>query len=185
MSNSEIMNDIIEEVAKVGTMLVVSRILLMGVDNTNKLNDPKWVMSSLFTLLGFTAYHVFTKRIVDTSWQENTVVRAVFDDWLKVGTMLIVVQLLSQGSITNLNWVRSSMYTLIGFTLYQVLTGPLIPNIGGSAMTKNIMADWLKFGTMLISSQFLANKQFDSIWAQGSLFTLLGFTVYDVISAQM
>lgn len=175
------MKDIISDVAKVGTMLVVSQALMTTVDPMASLQDRRWIQSSIYTLVGFSVYHLVTKRCVSTDNQTNPVVKAVWDDWLKVGTMLAVSAVLSGGNL-NMNWVRGSMTTLVGFTLYQVITKHLVRNPGQTEVTRDIGDDWIKVGTMMTVSNILSGGRFDRSWAQSSLFTLLGFTTYHLVT---
>lgn len=179
MSNT--MNDIINDIAKVGTMLVVSQALLTSVDSQASLQDKQWIQSSILTLIGFTAYRILTKKCINTDKQSNPVVKAVWDDWLQVGTMLTVSTMLSGGNL-DMNWLRTSMYTLMGFTMYQVVTKHTIPNIGKTDTSKAVVNDWIKVGTMLVVSQVLSGSALDKKWVQSSLFTLLGFTAYQVVT---
>lgn len=185
MSNSQMMNDIMADVAKIGTMMVVSRALMMSVDSTISMTDQQWMMSSLFTLIGFSAYHALTKRFVSTAGQSNPAIRAIHDDLLYFGTMSVVVRLLNRQSLTDMNWLRSTAFTLIGFVMYRVLVQPLVPNIGQSPTTRAVVHDSMQFGTMFVVSQFLSGGQLNMRWAQSSLATLAGFAAYELVSNRM
>lgn len=170
--------DIMNDLLKVGTMLVVSRVLSGG-----SLQDPAWQRSSLFTLLGFTAYHILTKNFIDT--ERFGEYKSIADDWLKVGTMMVVSRLLSGGSLTDRAWQMSSLFTLLGFTAYNLLTKNFIQ---GSQFAENpavvsSINDWAKVGTMLAVSHLLGggNVQ-DAAWQRSALGTLLGFTAYNFLS---
>lgn len=184
MNNQELVNDVLNDVVQVGTMLVVSRALMANVDANTSLSDNAWIKSSVYTLLGFTAYHVFTKQFFKTDGQTNDVVKAVMDDWLKVGTMMVVTQMLSQGPF-NKSWMRTASHTLLGFTMYQVFTKHLVPVTAENAVMQDVMNDWLKVGTMLVFSRFLSGQAFDNQWMQESLFTLLGFTAYQTVTKKL
>lgn len=176
---SNVMNDIIVDTVKVGTMLVVSQALLSSVDPSKSLNDPAWMQASLYTLLGFASYHLLTKNMVKSE-NPNPIVKAVMDDWLKVGTMLLVSNVLSTRNVPNMEWVRSSLGVLCGFTVYRVLTSQMLPNNNENEAVRSIYDDSLQFLTMLSVSQLLSGGQLDYSWAQSTAFTLVGFAAYNV-----
>ncbi len=170
--------DILADWLKVGTMMVVSR--LLETRNVNKLQDKKWLETSLFTLLGFTAYHIVTKRVV-TMEHTNEVVQRVLNTSLKVGTMLVVSRVLAQGSVTDEKWIRSSAYTLAGFAAYDVVTNRLVPqNLSGGM--KATAQDAVNFGTMFVVSRMLEGGSLsDEKWIRSSLYTIAGFAAYNLV----
>lgn len=168
--------DIASDWVNVGTMLVVSRWLTGG-----SVTDNGWQMGSLFTLLGFTAYHLTTKNLLPTSSLEGTK-KAIADDWIKVSTMMIVSRMLAGGSFTDADWIRGSLATLVGFTIYQLVTANYVK---GSELATNdklqgVVDDWAKVSTMLVVSRILTCEAMDANWVMSSLATLLGFTAYRV-----
>lgn len=110
-------------------------------------------------------------------------VEAVRNDWLKVGTMLVVSHLLSGGNIQDQEWMKASLFTLLGFTTYHLVTARLDTSFAGDY--KPIADDWMKVGTMLVVSRVLAQQPLDEDWMKGSLFTLLGFTAYHVVTKKL
>jgi len=158
---------------KVGTMLVVSHLLSGG-----DIKDQDWMKASLFTLLGFTTYHLVTARF-DTSFAGNY--KPIADDWMKVGTMLVVSRVLAQQPLDE-DWMKGSLFTLLGFTAYHVFTKKFISTDTLSGTHKNIADDWLKVGTMMATKQALqGNSLSNSQWQKDSLNTLLGFNTYDAV----
>lgn len=106
--------------------------------------------------------------------------KAIRDDWLKVGIMMIVSHILNGGSVQDQRWMQSSLYTLLGFTAYQLVTSRLDTSFAGNY--KPIADDWMKVGTMLVVSRLLARQPLDQVWLQSSLYTLLGFTAYHLVT---
>lgn len=51
---------VVDDWAKVGTMLIVSRLI-----SCESVADPKWLMSSIGVLLGFSVYNLGTSHIID------------------------------------------------------------------------------------------------------------------------
>ena len=108
----------VANLAKVATMLVTVRV--MTTQDVNSLMDQKWMMSSAMTLAGFAAYHLVTKKLVDTSdrtgdWKQ------ISDDWIQVGTMLVVSHYLSGGDVTKPSFLQSSANTVLGFNLGSIV----------------------------------------------------------------
>lgn len=167
--------DIVTDLLKVGTMLVVSRVLTGG-----SLQDQQWQMASLYTLAGFTAYHLTTRNLLDTG--RLGAYKPIGDDWLKVGTMMVVSRLLAGGDLMDRNWQMASLFTLLGFTVYnltlaKVVKGDDLTDCEALAVTVD---DALKFGTMFVVSRLLAGDSLtDQAWIMASLATIAGFAVYN------
>lgn len=108
----------------------------------------------------------------------------ILADWAKVGTMLVVSHLMAGGDISDPNWQRGSLFTLLGFTAYHIATRNFIDteNFG---QYKPIADDWLKVGTMLLVSRLLSGQSLDENWMRSSLFTLLGFTAYHLVTKHL
>lgn len=102
-------------------------------------------------------------------------------DWLKVGTMMLVSQLLAGGDIMDQNWQMASLYTLLGFTAYQLGTRNLVDTSIASEY-QPIADDWVKVGTMLVVSRLLSGQPLDQAWMQSGAMTLIGFTLYHLIT---
>ena len=171
--------DILNEWLKTGTMLLVARFLQVQQKGGNLL-DKKWMETTLFTLLGFTTYHIVTKQFVSLT-HPNRVMRNVINTWLKVGTMLVVSRLLSKQSLTDESWLTSSMYTLLGFTTFDVFTHKFVPKQlkGGY---KDLATDAVAFVTMFVVSRTLEGKPLDDMdWIKSSLYTIVGIGAYDLV----
>lgn len=159
---------------KVSTMFVVSRLLAGG-----SLEDQQWIMSCLYTLLGFTAYHVVTKKAVPNN-MENDTMRRVMDTWLKVGTMLVVSRLLS-GEPLNEAWMMSSLYTILGFNAYDVIVKDLVPlNLTDNENINAAITDAAVIGTMATVSRLLSGEALNEKWMMGTAYTIAGFAAYNV-----
>ena len=98
-----------DDILKVGTMLVVTRLLAGG-----DLSDSAWLRNTAFTLAGFTAYNMVTSKMINTGHLKGDV-KQIADDWLKVGTMLIVSHLLKGGNPMDNRFLQSSLNTIVGF----------------------------------------------------------------------
>jgi hypothetical protein len=173
MVSQETMQSIRNDWLKVGTMLIVSHLLSGG-----DLQNQEWMRGSLFTLLGFTVYHLVTAKF-DTTFAGEY--KPIADDWMKVGTMLVVSRVLAQQPLDEA-WMRGSLFTLLGFTAYHVATKKFISTDSLTGTQKDVADDWLKAGTMMATKQLLEGKSLnDPQWQKGSLNTLIGFNTYDVV----
>lgn len=173
--------DIATDWVKVSTMFVVSRFL-----SGASLGDLQWQRSSLFTILGFTAYQLSTRHLTPTGYEGTK--KLIIDDLNKVGTMLVVSHLLGGGSLTNVNWLSSVLGTLVGFIVYDVITEKYIKGNELSYNTKiaGSIDDWAKFGTMFTVSRLMGCESvFDPQWAAGSFNVLIGFTAYNIITSHI
>ena len=155
-------------------MFVVSRLLAGG-----DLGDQQWMMTCLYTLLGFTAYHMVTKKMIPNN-SENEVMRRVVDTWFKVGTMLTVSRLLS-GQPLDEAWMMSSLFTILGFNAMDAVVKDLIPLDGiENAVYRDVITDALTVATMSSVSTLLAGGELNQELMMSSLYTFLGFAAYDV-----
>jgi len=166
--------DLVVDWVKFSTMFVVSRLLVGG-----DLGDQQWMMGCLYTLLGFTAYHMVTKKMIPNN-AENETMRRVIDTCFKVGTMLVVSRLLS-GQPLDEAWMMSSLFTMLGFTTYDAVLYDLIPldGIENDAM-RNVVVDGLTVGSMSVVSTLLAGGELNQEMMTTSLYTFLGFAAYDL-----
>ena len=164
---------------KFTTMFVVSR-LLAG----QKLDDQKWMMGCLYTLLGFTAYHLVTKKMVPNT-SESEVMKKVINTWLKVGTMLTVSRLLS-GEPLNEEWMRSSIFTILGFNAMDAFVSEIAPldKIEDATM-RAVATDALTVATRSTVSTVLAGKPLDNKFMMGAFQTFVGFATYDVATSKL
>jgi len=107
----------VADIAKVGTMLVVTRLLSGGA-----LNDNAWMMSSAATLAGFTVYNLFVAKMIKTGHLKGDA-KQIADDWVKVGTMLVVSHLLKGGNPMDAKFLQDSVNTIVGFNAGDLLDG--------------------------------------------------------------
>jgi len=106
---------------KVGTMLIVSRLL-----SGEPLNE-KWMMSSLYTILGFNAFDIVTIDMVPTNLTKDANINAAINTTACVVTMSLVSRVLSGEPLDN-KWMMGTLYTIAGFATYDVVVGPMILN---------------------------------------------------------
>jgi hypothetical protein len=115
--------EMVEELAKMATMMVTVKVL--SARDVNALMDHKWMMASALTLAGFASYHLVTKKLIDTSDRKGDW-KQISDDWLKIGTMLVVSHYLSGGDIMDRSFVQESTNTVLGWNM-----GSLVDYAGG------------------------------------------------------
>lgn len=172
--------DIAVDWVKVGTMLIVSNWLTGG-----SFRDSSWQMSSLFTLIGFTAYHLSTRNFMTPKSMEGAP-RRIADDSIKFGTMFIVSRLLNKGSLTDPSWIKASLATLIGFAVYNLVIHKYVQgkDLSVNPKLQMVIDDWAKVGTMLIVSRLISCESvLDQTWVMSTLATLVGFSTYDLVTS--
>ena len=103
------------DIAKVSTMLAVTRFLSGG-----SFSDQTWIMSSGATLAGFTVYNLIVSKMIKTGHLKGDA-KQIADDWVKVGTMLIVSHLLKGGNPMDSKFLQSSVNTIVGFNAGDLL----------------------------------------------------------------
>ena len=116
----------------------------------------------------------------------------VKETWAKVGTMLVVSHVLEvymdkKGEgMMNQKWIQASLFTLIGFSVYDVVIKPMVRiNLDNKDMEVAVN-NTINVATMLVVSRGLqalmdgGQTKFDEAWMKSSLYTLLGFASYDL-----
>jgi len=173
--------------AKVGTMLIVSHVLTTYIQNNGQgLFNQSWIQASLFTLVGFNVYEVIVSKLIKID-VEGEELQNVIDDTLKVGTMLIVSTAL-KGVMAGTNeftdkWVKSTLYTLVGFAGYRLVTQKLVSDVDESI--SGAINTQVQFVTMFVISRLLSGEAFDNNFINSSLYTLIGFASYDLVVSRM
>ena len=160
-----------------GTMFIVSR-LLSGAP----LDDNSWIMSCLYTLLGFTSYHMIVKKIVPNNM--SGVMKRITYTWLWIGTMLLVSRLLS-GEPLNEKWMMSSLYTILGFNAYDIITYDMVPNLSNNVNIQAAINSIVYIGTMSLVSRILSGEPLNEKWITGTMYTITGFVTYDLFIGPM
>ena len=114
----------------IGTMLSVSRALegLMGPSKSVNF-DEDWMKSSLYTILGFAAYDLVTKKFIPSVPDKYAVAVHTISQF---ATMFIVSRLLADNPL-NEQYIKSSSYVLAGFAAYDLVVGPMLVKKGGIA----------------------------------------------------
>lgn len=185
--SSETMNTVKGTWAKVGTMLIVAHVLSTYLQNNgNELFNQNWMQASLFTIIGFNVYEVIVSKMIHID-VEGEELQSVIDDTLKVGTMMVISTALrgAMGGVNEFseNWIKSSLYTLVGFAGYRLVTQKLVPDINEAYSTA--VHTQVQFMTMMAVSRLLAGEQFDAEYINSSLYTLVGFATYDVVVSKV
>jgi hypothetical protein len=95
--------------------------------------------------------------------------------------MLVISRLLSKESISDEKWIKEAIFIVIGFSVYDIFTYKFKPkNI--NYKYKPAVYNVMYYGTMFIVSRLLDGKSFsDEKWIKSSLYTIVGFIVFDLI----
>lgn len=156
-------------ILKFATMLSVSKAM--------SLQDTKFVVSTVATLVGFTAYHLVTKKIQLPI--ENPDLKAVSNTWMKVGTMLVVSRLY-KGEKLSQEFLMDSTMSLIGFNAADLILPRAMPDLGNELLQK-ISTDIAVVLIMTITKTLLSGGKITrGLLAQAS-WTIAGFVLYDLI----
>lgn len=108
-------------------------------------------------------------------------------DSLHFGPALLVSRLFEQKPLNDIEWVKASILTLIGFAVYQTIVRYFIKTDGiSNGNIKYAVDDILKFGTMLVASRFLSGLPLnDNNWMKDSASILTGFVTYNFVTAHV
>lgn len=175
MLSAETISKVKSDWYKFGVAYVVAQLLMM------KQLDKEWAVSTLLTLLGFTAYQVFTSNVIDSGRVAHGTFKNALDDVLKFGTMLIVSHLLSGGSIYDPEWQKETATILAGFVAYDLVTYRVADAVGLQGNVNVALNDVVKYGTMFVGSRLLMGKPLDREWAISSGAFVAGLVVWDLV----
>lgn len=156
-------------ILKFATMLSVSKAL--------SLQDAKFVASTIATLVGFTAYHLITKKIQLPI--DNPDLKAISNTWMKVGTMLVVSRLY-QGQKLSQEFLIDSSMSLLGFNAADLILPRIMPDFGNELLQK-IVTDVAVVLIMTITKAILTGGKITPGLLVKSSWTIVGFVLYDLI----
>lgn len=185
--STETLNNVKGTWAKVGTMLIVAHVLSTYLQNNGEgLFNQAWIQASLFTIIGFNVYEVIVSKMINID-VEGAELQAVIDDTLKVGTMMVVSTGL-KGAMNGTNeytdkWMKGSLYTLVGFAGYRLVTQKLVPEVDEAYSTA--VNTQVQFITMMVISRLISGEQFDTEYINSCLYTLIGFASYDLVVSKL
>lgn len=163
--------DLHRNILKFATMLSVSKAL--------STQDKQFMTSTLAVLVGFTAYHLVTKRF--DLGIENADFKNMSNTWLKVGTMKVVSQFYQGGKFTQ-DFMYDTLFTLLGFNVADVLVPRLKQVLPFESMplVEKITTDMLVVAIMSVAKAMLTGKQVTPTLVKDMMWTMAGFILYDL-----
>lgn len=156
-------------ILKFATMLTVSKAI--------SLQDAKFMAGTVATLVGFTAYHLVTKKI--NIPVDNPDLKNVSNTWMKVGTMLVVSQLY-KGEKIDKEFMMDAAMTLLGFNVADVLVPRIIPDFKND-LTQKIVTDVSVVLISTVTKTLLMGKQVTGKTIMSASWVIMGFVLYDLI----
>ena len=106
------------------------------------------------------------------------------------GTMLVVSRMLNNKELDQ-SFVEPTMYMLAGFAVYYIVVKKVVPVkmvtdiVGDSDVVKSVVNTTMKYGTMMVTSRLLRNKQLDEEFLKATAYQLIGFNLYEVVTKQL
>lgn len=166
--------ELVTDILRYGTMLIFTRLLSSG-----DIFNQKWMIKSINMIIGISIYHIITKKLIKNNFK-NEIIRKVTKTWLKIGSMFIFSQLLS-GDDFSYKWFISSLCMIIGFNVmdicfYKFLKLDKIKN----RKLENCIYNSIETIVMSVISSYLLGKTLDKNWIVPTLYTILGFLLYDI-----
>jgi hypothetical protein len=161
------------------SMFIIAR--LISNQSLESLQNHEWIKSSLLMVIGVIAYWILVHRLISENSTVSGDLRKALHDVIYFGTILVVARLLSGKPLNDVEWMKETSYWLIGFCAYSIITSKFVDTSKFSKNTKASAVDIMKWGTMFIVSQWLANKPFNQEWGMKALSWTAGFAIYDVL----
>ena len=168
--------DMVVDIVKNGTMLIVARLL-----SGSSLNNNMWEISTLYILIGFAVYHIAIKRIVPNHLIHNSALKNAARTIFRLGTMFIVAKILSREKMSK-EWIKSVLYVIVGYVVFDLVIKRIVPikDITNTQINY-LVTDILLMITVALVSRLLEQKSlYDKSWLLSVLFTIIGFGVYDI-----
>jgi len=163
-----------------GTMFVVSRLL------NNKPLDESWLKPTLYTLAGFAIYYIVVKKVlpyneINKALGDSDTAKTVVDTTAKYGVVFIGSRLLAGGKLDK-EWMQTTLYQVLGFNLYEVVTKDVTPvdMVEGENM-KHALQMIVMVATVAVTVRLLEGKSLsDQSWIMSSVYTAAGFVAYSL-----
>lgn len=114
----------------------------------------------------------------------GTVKRAQVDA-LKFGTMFIVSRALAEQSLVDMEWVKTSVLTILGFAVFDIVVANFVnlKNVNLQDELREMVGTWLKVGTMMVTSRYLAGGNlYDRQWLREVFYTMVGFNTFTLVT---
>ena len=170
--------------------LIAQRLFQNRFEVPSEIQDNQvWVVTTAVTILGFLAY-----RILIDSWLRSDkfltgAAKVAFDDTLRFTVMFTIVQLLSGGSLTDSEWIKSTGIFTGSLVFYDLLLHNFVSR-KTKGLNQNVsmaIGDVLKFGVAFVLHNYAIKgpNAFDDNWRITTLGYLTGVAVYDLFLAKL
>jgi hypothetical protein len=107
---------------------------------------------------------------------------AIKSDIIKTAFVTISARLINRKPFQQLEWVNSTIFTIIGFVLYQIFADLIKLQTQLSQAHYALISDLLKFSSAFFVARVASGGDFtDKMWRKASIGQLLGLTFYHVV----
>jgi hypothetical protein len=145
--------------------------------------------------LGLATYHIVVRSVLPVA-HCHPVVEGMLNDTLLVGTLLVVVRVLEEGSMTDNGWISTVLGAFVGVAVYHGVLSHVMRTDSVSRLSdrlKKSLEDVLKYGTIFagihygpyVYQQITGDELGLSAEREGKalLYVVLGFLAYHAVSA--
>lgn len=170
------------DVAKHGTSLLTSH-LTETYRHGGEYLSRQWIITTMITLIGFVVYGLVVKQLIPVN-VANPRVKAGLDDVLKMGTVLIVSQVVTSHMAGRVNfpdaWLNVTAVILAAFFLFHVVVAPQLPVVRGYQAT---IMDVAKFGLVSTAAHYYVGGRFNEDFLVSLGGILGGFVLFHEVLA--
>jgi len=184
-TSSNKMHEALESVLKFGTVFLTYRVLqhYTNEDPDVPLFDTETLVYAILILLGFVLYYLLIAPLLPTNYQ-YPVIGQIINDTLMFGTALLLSNVVGSWimgtEMFSTQWMKTSLYILLGLATYRVLIEPFIPqNLNPNIQP--MINDWALYGTAFVITMLLSGTGVNGTLVMSTLFVLIGFAGYDLI----
>jgi len=150
------------DMIKVVFTVTVSHLIQKAMNPNIKLFNNTILIQIISTALGFLTYNLLTSKLLGLYKFSNENINQIIKVMVRFGTVFLVLQSI----VTSLDdydpdyppeWMYSTLYILLGFSLYN----GFVKNLVHKKIKRNSIDDVLRVSFGLITRKILENKEFN------------------------
>ena len=188
VTSSSNMQQGLEAFLKFGTVFLVYRVLnhYINEDPDVELFDSNTLIMAILILVGFVLYYLLIVPLLPTEYA-SPVMGKIVNDILMWGTALIfssvVGSYITGSEMFSSQWMKTTMFILLGLVIYRVLLEPLMPVsiVAAQSGSQAMLSDWALYGSVYIITMLLNGSGVNTQLVLGTLFVLIGFAAYYLV----
>lgn len=151
------------------------------------LTNMTFIRSALLVIISFVTFDLLLgQRVRGDMFSSDIYIQRLLNGLFKVGFMLVMSRAIASGvdSLQDPAWQRSSLYTLVGFAVYDFGVSRVADNAlaGADVRTGTALYTAARFSVMNIVARHLSGGDFDQDWMVSTGAFIAGLSLYDLVA---